>query len=291
MAIPNVIHRYQAQARLTRLDEKQRNSLEERVNYYNKLSETIQLKSKKVTLKTLKKTGNTVYYFDLYKAFSYFDAKQPFAYVPGDVTHIPNAPSMVKSRPIRGDNQNSVLLKLNHIRHFNFVDDPLSYTEKKDLVVWRGAAYQSHRRVIIDQFYDHPLCDIGHTNTLHDLPPPKAFMSIENQLKHKMIICPEGQDVATNLKWAMSSNSLCLMSKPKYETWFMEGKLVANEHYVQLKDDYSDLPEKVEYFLAHPDEAQSIIDNAHQWVEQFKDKEQEELIELLVVQKYLSLVS
>ena len=42
----------------------------------------------------------------------------------------------------------------------------------------------------------------------------------------------------------MSSNSLCFMPKPKYETWFMEGKLIPNHHYVLIEDDYSNLLEQ-----------------------------------------------
>ncbi|MDF5490817.1 glycosyl transferase family 90, partial [Vibrio parahaemolyticus] len=120
-------------------------------------------------------------------------------------------------------------------------------------------------------------------------PWEKGFMSIEEQLQYKFLLCIEGNDVATNLKWAMSSNSLVIMSKPKYETWFMEGKLEAGIHYVEVQDDYSDLPEKMDYYLANEQEALAIIENAHQWVEQFKDKRKERLISLMVADKYFTL--
>ena len=48
-------------------------------------------------------------------------------------------------------------------------------------------------------------------------------LSILEQLEYKFVLCLEGNDVATNLKWVMSSNSLAVMPKPRYETWFMEG--------------------------------------------------------------------
>ena len=66
----------------------------------------------------------------------------------------------------------------------------------------------------------------------------------------------------------------------------MEGRLEAGLHYVELKDDYSDLIEKMDYYLAHEEEALQIIKNANQYVEQFKDVKQEQLISLLVTQKY-----
>ncbi|GIR91542.1 MAG: hypothetical protein CM15mP92_0060 [Halieaceae bacterium] len=72
--------------------------------------------------------------------------------------------------------------------------------------------------------------------------------SLDTHLKHKFILCIEGNDVASNLKWVMSSNSVAVMPKPKYESWFMEGKLIPNYHYILIKDDYSDLEEKLNYY-------------------------------------------
>ena len=39
-------------------------------------------------------------------------------------------------------------------------------------------------------------------------------MPISEQLCYKFIFCIEGADTATNIKWVMSSNSLCVMPKP-----------------------------------------------------------------------------
>jgi spore maturation protein CgeB len=76
------------------------------------------------------------------------------------------------------------------------------------------------------------------------------------------------------------------MPRPKYETWFMEGTLIPDHHYVCIKDDYSDLEEKLNYYIEHPDEAQRIIDNAHEFVAQFRNKRREKIISLLVLDKY-----
>lgn len=76
------------------------------------------------------------------------------------------------------------------------------------------------------------------------------------------------------------------MPKPTYETWFMEGTLIGNYHYIEIKKDYSDLEEKLNYYIKHTNEALKIIENAHKFVEQFWDKKREKLISLLVLQKY-----
>lgn len=85
----------------------------------------------------------------------------------------------------------------------------------------------------------------------------------------------------------MSSNSIAVMPKPKYETWFMEGKLKANHHYIEIKDDYSDLEERLHFYIENPEEANKIINNANNYVSQFFDKEREHLIGLAVLNKYL----
>jgi hypothetical protein len=66
----------------------------------------------------------------------------------------------------------------------------------------------------------------------------------------------------------------------------MEGLLIPNYHYVLLKDDYSDLEEKVRYYSENIEEANSIIKNGQEYLHQFKDDKREDLISLLVVKKY-----
>ena len=87
----------------------------------------------------------------------------------------------------------------------------------------------------------------------------------------------------------MSSNSVCVMPKPKYETWFMEGTLEAGVHYIEVNDDFSDAEEKIHYYSKHTKEALQIINNANAYVDQFKDSKREKLISLLVLDKYFSL--
>ncbi|HHF3054875.1 TPA: glycosyl transferase family 90 [Vibrio alginolyticus] len=290
--IPRFVYRAQAKRLLSNLTEAEKQLCLERVNYYNKCETPFSVDSREqsyATVDTFKKTKGWTYFFDLRQVVRYFPSSFAFNYINGDVTHIPNVPSFIKSRPIFGSNQNSVVLKLNQVRHFKFIDDPVRYQGKKDMVAWRGVGFQPHRKKVIHAFYNHPQCNIGQTRPVEGKPWEKGFMSIEEQLQYKFLLCIEGNDVATNLKWAMSSNSLVIMSKPKYETWFMEGKLEAGVHYVEVKDDYSDLPEKMDYYLANEQEALAIIENAHQWVEQFKDKRKERLISLMVADKYFAL--
>jgi spore maturation protein CgeB len=84
----------------------------------------------------------------------------------------------------------------------------------------------------------------------------------------------------------MSSNSCAIMPRPTFETWFMEGRLVPGVHYIEIREDYADLEEKIRYYSAHHEEAEEIARNANEWCAQFQNPERELLIALLVMQKY-----
>ena len=132
------------------------------------------------------------------------------------------------------------------------------------------------------KYFNNNLCDLGQINkgTDHDFWY-KPKVNIDYHLKHKFILCIEGNDVASNLKWVMSSNSVAVMPKPKYESWFMEGKLIADYHYIQIKDDYSDMEEKINFYIKNSDKLKIISKNANEYISQFKNKESEKIISIL----------
>lgn len=267
--------------------------LNNRVDYYLKQQEPFNLAKDAVTLSNYKLNGKSAYFYDLKNILNYFPLNKKIRYLFGDVTHVENTPTIVKSRPINGDNKNSVLMKLDTVRHFNFIKDENAHKDKKNMVVWRGKLFegkQPHREVFFKATKDLQYCNIGKTNNNgKNLDWVKAPMSITEQLKYKFVFCVEGNDVATSLKWVMSSHSIALMCKPKFETWFMEGTLVAGKHYIELKEDYSDLAEKIAYYSEHTDEALEIVHNANTYVEQFKNAKQERLVSLLVMEKFFEL--
>ena len=84
----------------------------------------------------------------------------------------------------------------------------------------------------------------------------------------------------------MESKSLAGMQRPLLEKWIMGGTRVPGRHYVEINDDYSDLPEKLAYYIRHPEEAERIIAHAHEHVRQFRDKRIEEAIALRVMETY-----
>jgi len=261
--------------------------IQKRVDYYNRLDKITALPDNALPISELKLGKKLkVYFFDSYEFIRYFNQNLKAFFLFGDVIHVPNEPSFVKSRPIEGNIANSVVLKLEKLRHFLFLNDKKSFQSKKDMMVGRNKAQQPHRIKFLEMYFNHPMCNIGQVNTSINPQFIAYRMTISEHLDYKFILCLEGWDVASNLKWVMSSNSLAVMPKPKYETWFMEGTLIPNYHYVLINDDYSDLEERMNYYISHTDEALKIIKNAHEYIQQFKNKKQEDLISLLVIKKY-----
>ncbi|WP_220466278.1 glycosyl transferase family 90 [Dyadobacter psychrotolerans] len=236
--------------------------------------------------------GPSAYYFDTREHTRYFKQSLKANFLFKDVIHIPDVPTLQKSRPVGNNNENAVILKMDKNRHFFFVKDPYQFTQKKDILIGRGSisapnSPQPHRVRFMEKYFEHPLCDLGQVNKVGGNPAwLKPKISIIDHLEYKFILSLEGNDVATNLKWIMSSNSIAVMPEPTYETWFMEGTLIADFHFICIKKDYSDLEEKLRYYIDHPIEAQKIVTNANTYVKQFLDNKLEDLISILVLQKY-----
>ena len=264
--------------------------IEERVDYYCKKS--FESAPNQYTIAGLKKPKTPKsYYFDTYEYARHFAKNLPLNFVFGDVTHIPEVASIVKSRPISDENQNSVVLNLDKARHFVWVKNDKKFEEKVPKLIGRGAIFenQPHRIAFYQQFFQHPLCDLGQTNNYGNFGWQKPKISIADHLNYKFILSLQGNDVATNLKWIMSSNSIAVMPKPTMETWFMEGKLIGGKHYIKIKNDYSDLEEQLNFYIEHPEKCLEIIENAHTFCQQFFNKKAEDYCSLRVLEKYFEL--
>lgn len=285
--LPAFLFRSQLSKKLNTLQQFDQDYVFTRVNYYNKLQNIKSLDSSAITLGKLSlPKKQKAYYFDTHEYTRYFNAKFKAHFLFGDVTKVPAVPSIVKSRPLTSDNSNSVVLNLDKLRHFNFITDHRSFESKKNMLVGRGVVKREHRIRFYEMYFNHPMCNLGQINRGKNEHWIKDFLTIDEHLDYKFVLCLEGNDVATNLKWVMSSNSLAVMPKPKFETWYMEGTLIPNHHYVEIKDDYSDLEERLNFYMNNPQEANKIIQHAHAYIDQFSDSAQEDLISLLVLEKY-----
>lgn len=267
----------------------------DRVNYYNKLDSKIDMQvegggcNKKIAIKDYKIPKKLInYFYDSYEYLVYFPKDLEFILESGDVNYNLSYPALTKSRPIDSNNKNNILLNLDKIRHFSFVEDKIPFCAKDDILYFRGGVYQEHRIRFLSKYFYDSRCDLGHTGSIAE--SNKAFVkpksSKQEHLRHKFILSLEGNDVASNLKWIMNSNSIAIMPKPKFETWFMEGRLKGDYHYIEIDDDYNNVFEKIDYYKNNPQKAEAIIKNANSYCKEFMDKNREIIISLLVLEKY-----
>ncbi len=289
--LPDVLCRMRLRRRLKVLDEcddEERRYIQDRVDFYCHLEPPITLADNAYPLSrfTLKKkdrqvTGkvHSTYFYDCMEYTRFFPKHLKWTMLSGDVSHTLPQPGFTKSRPILPPEQpdNNILLNMDKVRHFLWIKDPFLWEQKEPRILFRGdVSCKPHRERFLEMWQHHPLCDVC----------AGGGLSLYDHLKYRYIMSLEGNDVASNLKWVMSSNSVAVMPRPKYETWFMESRLRPNYHYIEIKDDYSDLTDRIEYYEQHPEEAKAIAVHAHEWVRQFWNKEREDLISLLVLDKY-----
>ena len=298
--IPHALRRWQLPHDLEYgLQHYNEDYINDRVNYYCKLQEntTYPLTGSPSRIGDLRKRGNgSTYFFDARHTLCYFDPDLRWQYLFGDVRDIPDSPTIVKSRSL-GDNSNSVLLKLDANRHYIYVNDHIDIADKEDRAIYRGQiGTRENRKLFVAMYGNHPRVNAGNTlakgGIMATNPDGNATVpriSLYDHLHYRFIMCLEGNDVASNLKWVMSSNSLAVMPRPTCETWFMEGRLQPGVHYVEIRDDFADLIEKMDYYSTHLNEARQIVENAHRWVSQFRDNRRERYIQQLVMQKYFEL--
>lgn len=186
------------------------------------------------------------------------------------------------------------------------------YERKKDLLVWRGgtngmtvwantnrfmndAVFQKQKDVggwweihknparthlngrgcLVDRYGEASWCDIGFSkNTCGIIRKLKPYIRESDWVNHKVLLCMEGNDVASSLRWMMAADSVVLMPAPTCETCFCEGLLRPWVHYVPLNDDLSDVKEKYEWILQNPKYAQNIRQRSRDWALRFSFSEQ-----------------
>lgn len=294
-SIPKAFFRSQLKGYLDEFEKRDdKEYILQRVNYYNKLSEKADLPNNAIQLKE-NEVGNvsSVYYYDAQEIIRYFNPTLKWFNCYGDITHIPDVPSILKSRPIHGENQNSVILKLEKVRHFIFLKDKKAFRDKWNKIIFRGKIVgKQHRIDFMEKYFGNPMFDIGDVSKHQVKPEWKALKkTLWQHLDYKFIMSIEGNDVASNLKWVMSSNSIAVMPKPTYETWFMEGTLIPDFHYIEIKPDYSDIEERINYYIENPEKAEEIIKNANAYCTQFFDAKRERIISLLVMKKYFEMTN
>ena len=184
------------------------------------------------------------------------------------------------------------------------------WEDKHASAVWRGTTTGSReldlnaRVSFVRQFLNHgptaSLIDVGFNflcqgwDTRDDVDVSqwlKAGLSVQEMLSHKFVVSIEGNDVATNVKWVMGSNSVPFMPAPTAESWGLEGTLRANVHFVELSwDEQSgwNLEEKIKFCIDHDAECKEIAMNGKRFMQHYRfcDRQYQQELEAKVMDRF-----
>lgn len=232
----------------------------------------------------------SAYLVDIQKYLRAFPFSTPINFRGGDTFAggNPDVPTLIRSRRIDDKRDNGVLLNLDSRRHFLHPVDPVPFRDKKPLLFFRGEMEGKPRRQkFLELWKDSPLMDIGDTNRPWDAPGHKQPVALTDHFDYQFILALEGNDVASALQWIMMSNCVPVMPRPTAEGWLMHSLMVPGRHYIEIAEDYSDVEEKIRYYLSHPEEAEKIAAESKEWARQFLDRRRERIISYLVIAKYV----
>lgn len=116
----------------------------------------------------------------------------------------------------------------------------------------------------------------------------KNHMTIKEMLTYRYVISVEGNDVASNLRWLMLSNSVVMMPIPSTVSWFMEDHLKPYVHFVPLKRNFSDLNKQFEWCERNLDQCEQIAREATLYAMKFYDYLNEGKLNRKVLQTYIN---
>ena len=224
-----------------------------------------------------------------------------FYFKSGDIKNEIDKASIVKNRIT---NSGVILRSFNFDRHWrNYYNKPkdIDFNKKLPIIFWRGVTTGNENKVgnrfilVKKWFNKNPMIDVGFTEIVQNKDNFKKYIkpsvNLEKFLKYKYILSVEGNDKDSGINWKLNSNSLVLMVKPTACSWLMESTLIPNKHYILLKNDYSDLENKLEWCNNNQDKCLEIIKNANEFMEQFSDNDYEKELEKEVLKEYFKRVN
>jgi hypothetical protein len=156
---------------------------------------------------------------------------------------------------------------LYYTRSIGYYEDILEQAKEHDAVtkipkiVWRGTEWVNPeiRDVLVNVTKGKSWADVMYSDSRTN----EHHLSINDMCKYAMTVHTEGFSYSGRLTHLLHCNSLPFVHELAYTTHYYHLLQASGpqQNYVAVKNDFSDLEEKVLFYLAHPDEAQAIISN------------------------------
>lgn len=187
------------------------------------------------------------------------------------------------------------------------LQDEYQWKNKLDVVYWRGSTtgqgynikdYLSQPRVkLVDMSTHHPLlidakfvAIVGLDGELHEIIEKKfgivSRVDPTEQLKYKYLINMDGHTCTyPGFLWRLVSNSVVFKQETNNFQWFYP-LLKPWVHYVPIKEDLSDLVEKIEYAKLHDKEMEEMSLHTQEYVGENLDVNGMQLYAAMTLNKY-----
>ena len=204
-------------------------------------------------------------------------------------------PVLVKTRDSHDDQSNGVICSLQSKRHWNLTFSDIPWKKKTSDYFWRGAdtgkySDNNQRLSFVESYFSDRVGFSKYEQNFSRSPdrylqkyllgsvPRREIM----QYKYQVVL--EGNDKASNLNWVLHSNSVPIMSRPKYHSWLCESYLKPGVHYVEVDEDFSDFDDEITWCQENDDLAKEIAMNGKRFMSQFLSVEREALIEQKLIE-------
>ena len=163
-----------------------------------------------------------------------------------------------------------------------------SFDLKSDILVWRGSTsgpirpgsgrYGKNNRLdIVKRYYNSSNIDVGFGFVLDAFKEfaanfTKPRLSESVILRHKYILCLEGNDVATNFIIVLASMSCPFHTYPfTSESIYWGDGIHPWEHFVPVAVDGHDLDDKLSWCLKNEKNCRKIGENGHHYMKRYLD--------------------
>ena len=222
--------------------------------------------------------------------------------LPSDHPSIP-FPFLTKTRSHSAPQFGTILRLMNENRHWELFrkisfSNLTPFDRRKDALVWRGATTGFHRNkssrfALVQKYFDYSeKIDIGFSSIVQAADDCSKYLkdklSFHEMCEYKYILSVSGNDKDSGLNWKLASGSVVIMPRPKSYSWLGEKFLIPGYHYLELSDDFSDLPELIDWCSNNQSECQKIAYNAQVYMSQFLDEEGEQELQKEVLSAFFS---
>lgn len=147
---------------------------------------------------------------------------------------------------------------------------------------------------VVDNLCNSPVADVAFSRAPVGVPDVVRHEALNwfrepaaksEQSRFKYLLALEGNDIPTGIYWSLASNSIVLVPQRGWETALDFG-LQPGVHYVPTGDTAEDIENTIELCEADVAMCESIIDNAHRFIDRITDINLRDTIDFEVATRY-----